>query len=167
MGGMGMGMGMPYGGYGMGYGGMGGMMGMGMGGGMMAGPMGMLYSVNYFVAMMGQVSAMLGMGLQAVGPLYQAAREALLTLERTIRQSELRRWLQRKAGKSPLLRYALVLVSMLAASQAVRLIRYFVELRMRRSHAAIGGGTSPLSAGATEGALTSGIASNILPVSGL
>lgn len=136
---MGMGMGMPMGygmGMGMGYGGMHGM----MGGGFMSGPMSMVYSANYFIAMMGQLTAMLGISVQAIGPLYQMARESLLTLEKTIRQSEVRRWVQRKAAKSPVLRWLLVLASMLAASQAVRLLRYLIELRMRRSNPTIANG---------------------------
>ena len=139
--GMGMGMGMPMGygmgmGMGMGYGGMHGM----MGGGFMSGPMSMIYSVNYFIAMMGQLTAMFGMIVQAIGPLYEMARDSLIKMEKSIRQSEIRRWVQRKAAKSPVLRCLLVLASMLAASQAVRLLRYLIELRMRRSAPSITNG---------------------------
>lgn len=154
--GMGMGMGMPFG-YGMGYGGM-----MG-GGGLMAGPMSMVYSVNYFIAMMGQLTAMFGMSVQAIGPLYQMARESLVQLEKSVRQSEVRRWLQRKSAQSPLLRGMLVLASMLAASQAVRLIRYLLELRMRRNNPAI---TPGAAADPIGGALVSA-AGSLLPGDGV
>jgi hypothetical protein len=140
--GMGQGMGMGYGsgygmmpmagmgyGYGMGYGGMGAM-----------GPMGMIYSINYFIATVGQFASMLGMGTQAVGHLLHVARENLLKLEKTVRQSELRRWMQRKSEKSPLFRWALIIVSMLAASQLVRLARYLIEVQMRRTGGALLGG---------------------------
>mmetsp|Transcript_23052 Transcript_23052/g.52176 ORF Transcript_23052/g.52176 Transcript_23052/m.52176 type:complete len:137 (-) Transcript_23052:66-476(-) len=107
-------------------------MGMGMGGyGMgMGGPMGMLYTVNYFISMVGQVTAMLGMGSQAVGHLFVVARDALLKLEKTIRQSEIRRWLQRKSHKSPILRFLFIVSSVLLASQIVRLARYLIESQM-------------------------------------
>uniref|UniRef100_A0A7S3GXQ6 Uncharacterized protein n=1 Tax=Spumella elongata TaxID=89044 RepID=A0A7S3GXQ6_9STRA len=111
-----------------------------MGGGFMSGPMSMIYSVNYFIAMMGQLTAMFGMSVQAIGPLYEMARDSLIKLEKSIRQSEVRRWVQRKAAKSPVLRWLLVLASMLAASQAVRLLRYLIELRMRRSAPSITNG---------------------------
>jgi hypothetical protein len=133
MGNMGMGMG-----YGM-YGGMGMGMGMGMGypgmmgGGMMMGPMGALYSINYFIAMISQVTAMLGMSAQAAGHLFYAAREGLIKVEQSIRQSETRRWLQAKCRRSPLLRALLVICSMLAASQVVRALRYLAELQLRKS----------------------------------
>lgn len=135
MGGTGYG-GMGYGVGGMGYGGM----GYGMGG--MMGPMNMIYSINYFIAMIGQITTMLGMSTQAVGHLYHIAREALLRVEQTIRQSEVRRWLQRKSKQSPLLRGMLVLASMLAASQVVRFLRFLVELQMKRSGWFLGNGTS-------------------------
>ncbi len=134
---MGYGMGM---GMGMGYGGMHGM----MGGGFMSGPMSMVYSVNYFIAMMGQLTAMFGMSVQAIGPLFEMARDSLIKLEKSIRQSEMRRWVQRKAARSPVLRWLLVLASMLAASQAVRLLRYLIELRMRRSSPSITNGVETI-----------------------
>lgn len=122
----------------------------------MAGPMSMVYSINYFIAMMGQLTAMFGMSVQAIGPLYQTARDSLVQLERSIRQSEVRRWLQRKSAQSPLLRAMLVLASMLAASQAVRLLRFLIELRMRRSTPAITAGST---AAAVSGPLGEGLAS--------
>jgi len=158
---MGMGMGMPFG-YGMGYGGM-----MG-GGGFMAGPMSMVYSINYFIAMMGQLTAMFGMSVQAIGPLYQMARDSLIQLEKSVRQSEVRRWLQRKCAQSPLLRTMLVLASMLAASQAFRLLRHLIELRMRRGTGTTAITAGPAVAAATDpvgGALASAV-SSLLPTSG-
>jgi hypothetical protein len=143
--GMGMGMGMGYGGFG-GYG-----MGYGMGG--MMGPMSMIYSINYFIATISQFAGMLGMGTQAVSHLLQMAREQLLKLEKTVRQSELRRWLQRKSEKSPLFRWALVIVSMLAASQIVRLARYLIEVQMRRTGTLIGNGISGTQVNNTGSAL--------------
>lgn len=149
MGGMGYG-GMGYGG--MGYG-MGGMMGGGMMGGMM-GPMNMIYSVNYFIAMIGQVTTMLGMSTQAVGHLYHMAREALFKAEQSVRQSEMRRWLQRKSKQSPLLRWLLILTSMLAASQIIRFLRYLIEMQMKRKGWLLGNGSSANAVEGAAGAIT-------------
>lgn len=149
----GMGMGMGYGGgYGMmPMGGMGYGYGMGYGGMGMGGPMSMIYSVNYFIATIGQFAAMLGMSTHAVGHLLHMAKESLLKVEKTIRQSEIRRWLQRKSDKSPLFRWALVIVSMLAASQIVRLARYLIEVQLRRTGGALLIGSGPGSVGSANG----------------
>lgn len=105
------------------------------------GPMNMIYSVNYFIAIMGQMTTMLGMSTQAVGQLYHMAREGLFRVEQSIRQSEMRRWLQRKSKQSPLLRCMLILASMLAASQVVRFLRYLIEMQMKRKGWLLGNGT--------------------------
>jgi hypothetical protein len=133
-------------------------MGYGMGG--MMGPMGMIYSINYFIATISQFAGMLGMGTQAVSHLLQMAREQLLKLEKTVRQSELRRWLQRKSQKSPLFRWALVIVSMLAASQVVRLARYLIEVQMRRTGTLIGNGIGGTQTSNTSSALVPSTASS-------
>lgn len=140
-----MGMGYGYGYGGMGYGGMG-----------MMGPMGMIYSINYFIATIGQFASMLGMSTHAVGHLLTVARTEVLRLEKTVRHSEWRRWLQRKAEKSPLLRWALIIASMLAATQVVRLARYLIETQLRRTTGSTGGLLTNASASAVNaGALAS------------
>mmetsp|Transcript_21270 Transcript_21270/g.35628 ORF Transcript_21270/g.35628 Transcript_21270/m.35628 type:complete len:278 (+) Transcript_21270:134-967(+) len=147
----GYGTGTMYGMGGMGYGG--GMMGYGMGygmGGMMGGPMAILYSINYFIAMIGQLTAMLGMSSQAVWHLFGIAKEALIKLEKIIRTSEFRRWLQRKSRKSPLLRYLFVVSSMLLTSQVIRLARYLIESQLGKSTISL---TSSVSAPVSVAAL--------------
>lgn len=124
MGGMGY-----YGGMGYGIGGMGGMMG----------PMGMIYSINYFISTIGQFASMLGMSTHAVTHLLCMARESLVKLEKTVRQSEFRRWLQKKSEKSSMFRWAVIIVSMLAATQVVRFARYLIEVQLCRSGGGGGG----------------------------
>lgn len=126
----------PYG-YGGGYGSpfmMGGY-GMMAGGG---GPMSFIYSINYSIAMMGQVMAMLGMSSQAITHLYHMATEACVSAERAIRQSSIRRWFQQKSRKSPLFRWLCVLSTMLAASQVVRLLKFLIEAQIHKCRAAKG-----------------------------
>ena len=126
----------PYG-YGGGYGSpfmMGGY-GMMAGGG---GPMSFIYSINYSIAMMGQVMAMLGMSSQAITHLYHMATEACVNAERAIRQSSIRKWFQQKSRKSALFRWLCVLSTMLAASQVVRLLKYLIEAQIHKCRAAKG-----------------------------
>ena len=152
------GVGMGYGG--MGYGGMGyggmympGMMGMG---GLMAGPMSALYSAQHFIAMMAQLGGMMGVGSQALLQLARAAAQGASRLERVVRESELRRWVQRKCRRSALLRVLLVVCSMAAAAQAVRLVRHLIERHWPWAGAGIGmGGLISDRAGAGASALTS------------
>jgi hypothetical protein len=114
-----------------------------MGGyGMMAGggggPMGFIYSINYSIAMMGQVMTMLGMSSQAITHLYHMATEAYVNAERAIRQSSIRRWFQQKSRRSALFRWLCVLSTMLAASQVVRLLKYLIEAQIHKCRAAKG-----------------------------
>eukprot|EP01038_Epipyxis_sp_PR26KG_P012125 gene12125-16232_t len=118
---------MGYGGYGGGYGmgmGMGmGMMGMG-GGYQMAGPMNLIYSVNYFIAMVSQIMMMIGMNSQAITQIFYQLSTVLSEFEVTVRKSSFRRWIQRKSKQSKILRFIFVFCSMLIASQAYRLIKF-------------------------------------------
>lgn len=140
MGGMG-GMGMPMGGYGMGMGmpmGMG--MGMGMGGmGMMGGPLGLLsgplsliYSLNFFMASLGQVMDVLGMNSHAILHAYRQAHQRFVDAVEAVKTSEARRWLQRKCRKSPLFRLLLVLAAGALVGSAVKAIETYVAWRRRR-----------------------------------
>lgn len=127
----------PYG-YGGGYGSPFMMGGYGMMAGGGGGPMSFIYSINYSIAMMGQVMAMLGMSSQAITHLYHMATEAYVNAERAIRQSSIRRWFQQKSRKSALFRWLCVLSSMLAASQVVRLLKYLIEAQIHKCRAAKG-----------------------------
>lgn len=128
---------MAYGGYNNSYGMMGYGAGMGMngmmGGGMMAGPMNLIYSINYFIAMVGQITTMLGMSSQALIHLYSMAAEALAKAEVKVRQSAIRRWFQQKSRKSPLLRWLFIITSMAIASQIARLLKYLVAQQLKKN----------------------------------
>lgn len=141
----------------MGYGGM----GYGMGG-MMMGPMSIIYSINYFVAMIGQTMQMLGLGTHALGQLYLATVRCFKRLERSIRQSELRRWVQRKCQKSPFLRMVLVLSSMAAVSQLVRLIKYLIESNWKELTGGAGSGTTQMVTNAAANTGSNAISNGIL-----
>lgn len=100
-------------------------MGMGygspMGGGMLSGPMHLIYSINYFIMSLGQVCEMVGISAQSIVQLARTAVSALGQLEVTVRQSELRRWMQRKCRRSRALRLLFMLAAMALSFQASRL----------------------------------------------
>jgi hypothetical protein len=108
------------------YGGMmmGGMMGHpGAGGGMM----GFLYTMNYFVNMASQVVYFLGMNSHRITEAVKSAKTALVNLEKIVRQSEFRRWMQRKSKKSVILRYLFVFMSAVLAHQLTTIARFAIE----------------------------------------
>lgn len=127
-------------GAGMGYGmgsmyGMGGYGGMGYGmGGMMAGPMQLIYSINYFISTISQMMDMLGMSSHAIFHLLQRLKEMLKAIEVSIRTSPTRRWLQQKCKKSAVLRFVLVIGSMIAAAQLSKLIKSLVKSQQHIQH---------------------------------
>lgn len=119
-----------------------GMMGMGMmspymmgGHGMMGGtgPMSFIYSINYSIAMIGQVITMLGMSTQAIMHLYHMAVDTFMKVEKMIRQSAIRRWFQQKSKKSPLLRWIFILSTMAVVNQVVKLLKYLIEYQLNKN----------------------------------
>ena len=103
---------------------MGGMMGHpGTGGGMM----GFLYTMNYFVSMASQAVYFLGMNSHRIAEAVKSAKAALVNLEKIVRQSEFRRWMQRKSKKSAILRYLFVFTSAVLAHQLTTIARYAIE----------------------------------------
>ena len=124
-----------YGGYGMGMGAYGmGMMGMGamgMANSFASGPLSIIYSINYFIAMASQIFAMLGMNSHALMQLFSHLKATMKSLEHSILHSEFRRWIVRKSKKSKLFRFLLVMSSILLSSQAFRLVKYLIMSHFR------------------------------------
>lgn len=119
MGGMGM-MGM---GMGMGYPGMYGM-GMGMGySPLMGGPMALLGNINYIILGVGQFITMLGMSSTMFVGMYQSLVNTYQHFETIIRQSSLRRWVQKKCKKSAMFRFIIVLTTMAIVGTASKLVK--------------------------------------------
>jgi hypothetical protein len=129
---MNMGMGnMGMGGY-MGYG-----MGLGLGGmGMIGGygPFSWIYSLNYFVNSLGMMLNMIGMSSHAIIHLYHAAYEQVNVLMNIVKNSEVRRWLQRKSRQSRVLRYIFIKTAMAAVSQVSKLAKALYDLYYRHNY---------------------------------
>eukprot|EP01034_Spumella_vulgaris_P024082 gene24081-30385_t len=121
----------PYGGGGMMFpGGMyGGMMMSGMMGhpGAGGGMMNFLCTMNYFVSMASQAVYFLGMNSHRIVDAVKTAKAALVNLEKIVRQSEFRRWMQRKSKKSVILRYLFVFMSAVLAHQLTNIAKYAFE----------------------------------------
>lgn len=138
----GYGGGMGYGG--MGYGGMGmGMMGMNPMMGILSGPMSLIYSLNFFIASLGQIMEVLGMNAHVIINLYRTTYEAYRQIVERIRTSESRRWLQRKCKKSRLLRWLLIVASCAVVGSAVKVVQFYVDWRRRRMISDDVGGSIP------------------------
>ncbi len=101
-------------------------------GGMYGNPMSFIYSMNYFISMVSQVAYVLSMNSHMFMDSCRTVSAMVSGLEKLVRQSELRRWLQRKSKKSAVLRYVFVLSSMAIAAQLYRLARNLVMNYLQR-----------------------------------
>ena len=121
-----------------------GMMGMNPMMGILSGPMSLIYSLNFFIASLGQIMEVLGMNAHVIINLYRTTYEAYRQIVERIRTSESRRWLQRKCKKSRLLRWLLIVASCAVVGSAVKVVQFYVEWRRRRMIGdQVGGTTNP------------------------
>lgn len=115
-------------GYGMGYGfpmGMG--YGYGMGYGMQgAGPLSWMYTLSQLVNVVGQLHAMVSMNAHALSHMYHQLIENINTFYNVLKNTKVRRWLQRKSKKSKLFRYILIFLSAVITAKAVYLIKLII-----------------------------------------
>jgi hypothetical protein len=109
-------MGYGYGMYGMGMG----MYGYGMG------PLHFIQNINHFVMSIGYFFDLLGVGCHALVEGYYALVEILKKIEKKIRTSEFRRWIQMKSKQSKLLRFIFIFSSMAIAVQVTKLFKLLI-----------------------------------------
>ncbi len=134
--------------------------------------MGFLYTMNYFVSMASQAVYFLGMNSHRIAEAMKSAKAALVNLEKIVRQSEFRRWMQRKSKKSAILRYLFVFTSAVLAHQLTTIARYAIEHYLTGRARALGqmaassvagiASASSAAAASTSGVSTAGIVNSAL-----